>query len=153
MSCSCDRAHALRCGRQPFQPARRGLQQQRRTAPVSCRGSSRQQPQQHAGPDGPWCARCCAEQTLAATLAALQLASAPLAMQLAAPAPAEAVLNSPNARIARRYAIAWLHALSKTGPVHARPCELAGLSRSCTVPGYYDTSNMPKYIWSLRKHL
>jgi hypothetical protein len=42
------------------------------------------------------------QRALAALLAALQVAGAPLAMQLAAPAPAAAVLNSPNARIARR---------------------------------------------------
>ncbi len=39
----------------------------------------------------------------AAALASLQIAAVPFAADLAQPAPAAAVLNSPNARIARRY--------------------------------------------------
>lgn len=43
-----------------------------------------------------------AKQLVAAALASLQVAAVPFAAELARPAPAAAVLNSPNARIARR---------------------------------------------------
>ena len=44
-----------------------------------------------------------AKQLAAAALASLQIAAVPFAAELAQPPPAAAVLNSPNARIARRY--------------------------------------------------
>ncbi len=47
-----------------------------------------------------------AKQLAAAALASLQIAALPFAAELAQPAPAAAVLNSPNARIARRFVLA-----------------------------------------------
>ena len=43
-----------------------------------------------------------AKQAMAAALASLQIAAIPFVADLVLPAPAQAVLNSPNARIARR---------------------------------------------------
>ena len=52
--------------------------------------------------EAPGCALRAVRQLAAAALASLQMAAAPFAAELARPAPAAAVLNSPNARIARR---------------------------------------------------
>ena len=101
MSCGCGAALMLRSGHRPFQSARRRhrQQQQQQRMATSCRGGSRQQ---DSAPSEQPCPKQGVQQALAALLAALQVAGAPLATQLAAPTPAAAVLNSPNARIARR---------------------------------------------------
>ena len=97
VGCSCGMGQALLQGHRPFRHAVHSCgQPRRRAAAISC--TARDQHAHESISSG----MQCAGKAAAAVLAALQLGGPPLALQLVAPGPAHAVLNSPNARIARR---------------------------------------------------
>ena len=109
--CACGaRQQALLQARRPLRrafQAPKGQPKGRAAAAVS-RAGREQAAHEHARSQhahaGPSAGAHCVSKAAVALLAALQLGGAPLALQLAASGPAHAVLNSPNARIARRCA-------------------------------------------------